>query len=92
MKLIALALATLAALVAIGNIAGIASVVRDRRQGSTRGYSPVPLLSLIFSATSWALGHTHFGRWLLLPAAIDPGTWMVPVALVLLLRNSLRPR
>ena len=67
----------IAILIAIGNIAGCIEAVRRKRRGIEEGYSNIPLISLLFSFLAWALGGSAIGIWAFIPAALDPGTWML---------------
>jgi hypothetical protein len=53
-----------------------------QRRGSTRGFSCVPLFSLLFAVGAWLLARNRVGFWPLGPALFDPGTWMIPGAMV----------
>ncbi len=64
-------------LIAIGNIAGCVGAARRYRRGIEEGYSSVPILSLFFSFLAWAFGGSSIGIWAFIPAALDPGTWML---------------
>ena len=72
-------------LIAIGNIVGCIGASRRKKRGIEEGYSSVPLISLLFSFLAWAFGGSAIGIWAFIPAALDPGTWMLiglPLALV----------
>lgn len=72
-------------MIAIGNIAGCVGAERRYRRGIEEGYSSVPILSLLFSFLAWAFGGSSIGIWAFIPAALDPGTWMLvglPLALL----------
>ena len=71
------ALIGLSALVAFGNLVGCIGALRRRRRGEDRGYSNVPLLSVLFAFGGWALGGEAIGLWAFIPAAVDPGTLVV---------------
>lgn len=79
LQLVAPALALLAALGPVANIGGILSAYRSGRAGNPRGYSCVPLLSLVFACASFFVGRwwgpSWLGAWPWLIAALDPGTW-----------------
>lgn len=64
-------------LIAIGNIAGCVGAARRFGAGSEEGYSSVPILSLFFSFLAWTFGEPSIGIWAFIPAALDPGTWML---------------
>lgn len=72
-----------AVLILVGNIAGC--VEAHRHHGH---YSNIPFLSLIFSALAWVCGSSTFGLWAFLPAALDPGTWMLAALPFCLIRQS----
>ena len=76
MLIIASFLTALSCLVACTNIAGCIAASVRKVQGVDKGYSNVPFLSLLFALVAWFLSHEEFGLWPLLPAALDPGTWM----------------
>lgn len=73
--IVAVVLLILSALVALGNIVGVATAYRNRWRGIDKGYSCVPFVSLILGLLGWWAGHGRLGSWPLLPAIIDPGTW-----------------
>jgi hypothetical protein len=37
----------------------------------------VPIFSLLLSLAAFATGFNHLGLWALLPAVIDPSTWLL---------------
>jgi hypothetical protein len=78
---VAVILLVLATLVAAANVAGCAQAILRQRRGSTRGYSCVPLLSTLLAGAAWLLGGDRMGLWPLVPALLDPGTWMIPMAI-----------
>ena len=65
------------ALIACGNIAGCIGAVRRKKRGIDQGYTSIPLVSILFSSLAWAFGGPAFGLWVFIPAALDPGTWML---------------
>lgn len=67
------------ALVAFGNLVGCIAAVRRKRRGIDRGYSSVPLISLVFAFLAWLAARHTIGAWAFLPTIIDPGTWMLVV-------------
>ena len=69
----------LSSLVAVGNLGGCIAAMRRKRQGIDRGYSSVPLISLVFAFLAWLTARHTVGAWAFLPTVIDPGTWMLPV-------------
>ena len=69
--------ALLSSLIAGANLFGAVAAVRRKRRGEDRGYSSVPLLSLLFAIAAWFAGPEPLGLWVLLPPALDPGTWSV---------------
>lgn len=72
-------------LVACGNIAGSIGAVIRKRRGIDQGYTCIPLVSILFSSLAWVLGGTTIGALAFIPAALDPGTWMLvalPFALI----------
>lgn len=73
----------LSTLVAFANLAGCIGAVRRKRIGVDRGYSTVPLVSLVFSFGAWAMGGDVIGLAAFLPALADPGTWVIVVSVVL---------
>ena len=64
-------------LIACGNIAGCIGAVIRKKQGIHQGYTCIPLVSILFSSLAWAVGGPDFGLWVFIPAALDPGTWML---------------
>ncbi|MCX7004689.1 MAG: hypothetical protein NTV22_15650 [bacterium] len=81
----------LAAVIAAGNIGGCTAAMLSKRKGSDKGYSCIPLFSLLFSVGSWLLGRNTIGWWAFVPAILDPGTWVLialPGALIELFRNG----
>ena len=92
MKLtIALLLLVLAMYVAAMNIAGSVRTILRRRKGIPGGYSSVPLVSIVFGGGAWWLANDTIGWWAMLPAVIDPGTWVL-VTLPFLLWERFRRR
>jgi hypothetical protein len=69
----------LASLVAVANLSGTYQAIQLQRKGIQKGYSSVPLLSLMFSILALGALYRSIGYWPLLPAALDPGTWSVLV-------------
>ena len=67
----------LSTLVAFGNTVGCIGALRRKRRGEDRGYSAVPLVSMIFSFGAWAMGGNAIGLWAFIPAAVDPGTLVI---------------
>jgi len=65
----------LSTLVAVGNITGVLAAVRRKKRGEDRGFSCVPVLSLVLGIAAWIVGPEPLGAWLLLPALLDPATW-----------------
>ena len=55
----------------------VSGEVGQLRRGDDRGYSSVPLLSLLLAAAACLAGPTPVGLWSSLPTAFDPGTWAV---------------
>lgn len=81
--------------VALANIFGIILAQRDQRKGIDRGYSCIPLFSLIFSFGAWLLAHGTLGLWAFLPAIVDPGslvTLYLPVVVIGLIKDWWRDR
>ncbi|MHC4849856.1 MAG: hypothetical protein ACYTEG_15580 [Planctomycetota bacterium] len=69
--------ALLSSLIAAGNLFGAVAAVRRQRRGDDRGYSSVPLLSLLLAIAAWFAGPEPFGLWIFVPTALDPGTWSI---------------
>jgi hypothetical protein len=88
MVVISIILATLSTLVALGNWYGIARCSRDRARGNDRSFSCIPLFSLLFGAMAWLAGRHTLGWWVLLPAALDPINWALPLLPWILWRDS----
>jgi hypothetical protein len=76
----------LSSLIALGNIGGSVAAWRRKKRGIDRGYSNVPLISLLFSYLAWLSARNTIGLWALLPTVLDPGTWML-ISLPLLLKD-----
>lgn len=91
MTLVALLLALVSGLVAVGNIGGIAGLALRRERDPNRGVSFVPLLSALFAGLSSLLGHAALGWWPLLIALLDPGTWSLPFILREVWSNRAKP-
>lgn len=70
-------LEVLASLIAAGNLTGTYQAIQRQRKGDPRGYSSVPLISLLLSLGALGLLHKSIGYWALLPAVVDPGTWSI---------------
>ena len=77
-------------LVACGNIAGCVGAVIRKKRGIDQGYSSIPLVSILFSFLAWALGGQAIGPLAFIPAALDPGTWML-IALPFAFVDVIRP-
>ncbi len=75
MTVIGFIFVALASCIAIGDVIGGYQAILRRRKGIPRGFSTVPLLSLLFSLAALALLYQTIGYWALLPAALDPATW-----------------
>lgn len=67
----------IAALTALGNIAGGIGALRRKRSQGGRGYSHIPLISLLCCLGAWNFSRETMGFWAFLPAAVDPGTWVL---------------
>lgn len=74
---VSIALLALGTLVAIGNIGGSVSAMMRRRKGIERGYSSVPLISLLCCVGAWGFARPSIGFWAFIPTILDPGTWML---------------
>ena len=70
-------LIALASYVALMNFAGTYLAIQRRRKGISGGYSSVPLVSLMFCLMAVAISYDTLGFWPLIPALIDPGTWLI---------------
>jgi hypothetical protein len=66
-----------ASYVALMNAVGGVLAMLRRWKGDTRGYSCVPVVSLILSIVAWLAGRSQFGLWPLLPAVLDVGNWLL---------------
>ena len=66
----------LSTLLALGNIAGVTGAYWNRAHGIDRGYSCVPLVSLVFAVVAWFFLRHSLGVWVYVPSALDPGTWV----------------
>lgn len=69
----------LASLVAMANLFGTYQALQLQRKGMSKGYSSVPLLSMMLSLGALGALYGTIGYWALLPAALDPGTWSVVI-------------
>lgn len=76
MWIVSLVCMGLGSLIAIGNIAGALAAMRNRRKGIQKGYSSIPLLSLILCGAAYAAGGDSPGLIVFLPCLFDPGTWL----------------
>ncbi len=74
---IAFACLGVSALIACGNIAGCIGAAIRKKRVIYQGYTSIPLISILFSSLAWAFGGPAFGLWAFIPAALDPGTWML---------------
>jgi hypothetical protein len=78
----------LSCLIAIANIVvGIAGTVRKRRGLPTRHPSMVYVLSIVFSIVAYICAGSTLGLWVFMPATIDPATFFLFAAPVLLLKT-----
>jgi hypothetical protein len=75
--IIGIVFAVLASLIAALNLTGTYQAIQRQRKGDPRGYSSVPLFSLMLSLGALGLLYKSIGYWALLPAALDPGTWSI---------------
>jgi len=76
MRVIAILLTALSALVALGNLVGCIGAHLNRKRGIARGDSNVPLVSLVLGLVGWIAAYPSLGFWPLTPALFDPGTWV----------------
>jgi len=77
----------LSCLVAIANIVvGIGGMVRKRTGLPGRRPSMIHLLSIVFSIVAYICAGSTLGPWVFIPAIIDPATFFILAAPILLLR------
>lgn len=77
----------LSCLVALANIiVGIAGMVRKRKGLPGRRPSMIHLLSIVFSIVAYVCAGSTLGFWVFIPAVIDPATFFILAAPILLLR------
>jgi len=87
---IGVAFLALASLIAVANLIGCFRALRRKHLGIDKGYSSIPLLSILFSLVGLAVFRNVIGYWALLPAAIDPGTWSIVILPFYLLWRVIR--
>lgn len=93
MKIVAIAFWFLSALIPILHFGGLISLARkNKRDGTKKGYSFVPFVSLIPGIIATACGWSSFKAWPLLPTAFDPGTWTALYLPWGLWKQFIRPR
>jgi hypothetical protein len=63
--------------ITFGNWSGTLQAYRNRKNGIPRGYSQIPFLSLIFCALASLVYPFRPWWWILIPTALDPGTWVL---------------
>ncbi len=80
--MLATILFALAVFVWLGNVLGVVGAGWRRARGDDRGFSCVPLLSILFATTAWFTGPGSLGAWVFAPAILDPATWTLLGALV----------
>jgi len=61
-----------------------------KKRGIDQGYTCIPLVSILSSSLAWALGGSVIGPLAFVPAALDPGTWML-IGLPLAAIGVIRP-
>ena len=71
------------------NYRGIISAIIDKRKGIYRNFSCIPFLSLILCVFAFLLAPENGVYCYLLPAIVDPGTWML-VTIPKLIFNGLK--
>lgn len=64
-------------LIACVNVAGCIVAAIKKSRGTDQGYTCIPLISFVFSSLAWALGGPAIGPLAMIPATLDPGTWML---------------
>lgn len=72
MVYLAYAMLALATLIAVGNVGGLVAAAKSKR-----GYSTVPLLSLVICTAAFYIARDAIGAWAFLPALVDPGNWVL---------------
>jgi hypothetical protein len=68
-------LIALASYIAILDIFGCTRAIVRKRRGDSRGYSNIPVLSLLLCCIAWLIARPTFGFWAFVPAILDPATW-----------------
>lgn len=78
---------SLSCLIAIANIiVGIAGMVRKHRGLPGRRPSMIHILSIAFSITAYICAGNTLGPWVFIPAILDPATYFIIAAPILLFR------
>lgn len=67
----------LSVIMTVGNFWVLIAAYWERRRGGDRGHSMLPLLGLLFGLGAWFCVWDLLGWWALVPAAVDPGTWIL---------------
>jgi Trk-type K+ transport system membrane component len=52
-------------------------MLQNKRQGITKNISFIPILSILFSYIAYRIGRSVLGYWPMVPALLDPSTWML---------------
>jgi hypothetical protein len=63
--------------ITLGNWSGTLQAYRNKKNGIPRGYSQIPFFSLIFCALASLVYPFRPWWWIILPTALDPGTWIL---------------
>jgi hypothetical protein len=86
--ILALVFLAVASFIAVMNWCCVISTWRNKRRGIDKHHSTVPIVSLFACAiASMAWPYAHKG-WLVVPAALDIGNWIIPIGLLVLLPMS----
>lgn len=77
----------LSSTVAGGNLVGVLGAMRRKRNGIDRGFSTIPICSLLFAIGAWLFSPEVIGFLAFLPAVVDPANWSLACLPFLLIRE-----
>jgi Na+/melibiose symporter-like transporter len=90
--IIAFVLIGLASITAVQNICGCIWACSNKKKGIDKGYSSVPIVSLILCLIAYAVARDAMGCWVFIPTVIDPGTWMTMYLPWVIWTEFIRPK
>ena len=76
----------------LASLVTLANWIGPFRATKEHGYSPIPLLSLLFCGLAFVCAPDVFGLWAFLPAALDLGNWGMAFGLIHFVVHRIRGR